>query len=157
MARMPFHWSGDVPDMDALVKIVLVGRMDGQTLSEAATTDLGAWMNAQAALAPPAPADPSAVARGATVFHDAAVGCTACHSGPQLSTHQLLDVGTGGTFKVPSLIAVGYRAPYLHDGCAATLLDRFTDPTCSGGTQHGNTAQLDAGQVSDLVVYLESL
>ena len=99
-------------------------------------------MNAQPALAAPAPVDPAAVAQGAAIFNDPTVGCTACHSGPQLSTHALVDVGTGGTFKVPSLIAVGYRAPYLHDGCAATLQDRF-GPTCGGGNSHGQTQQLD--------------
>jgi cytochrome c peroxidase len=72
-----------------------------------------------------------------------------------MSTHQLVDVGTGGVFKVPSLLAVGYRAPYLHDGCGATLQDRF-DPSC-GGDSHGTTQQLDAGQIDDLVAYLQSL
>ncbi len=121
LARTPFHWSGDIPDMDALVSVVLVGRMGGQPIDEPATAALGQWMDALPALAPPAPADPAAVAQGAAIFNDATVGCTACHSGPQLSTHALVDVGTGGKFKVPSLIAVGYRAPYLHDGCATTL------------------------------------
>jgi cytochrome c peroxidase len=65
-------------------------------------------------------------------------------------------VGTGGKFKVPSLIAVGYEAPYLHDGCAATLRDRF-GPACGGGDAHGHTQQLTAAQVDDLVAYLESL
>ncbi len=156
LARMPFHWSGDIADMDALVNVVLVDRMGGAPIGEQATLDLAAWMNGQAALAAPAPADPASVARGATLFDDSATGCTGCHSGPQLSNHQLVDVGTGGSFKVPSLLGVGYRAPYLHDGCAARLEDRFTDPTC-GGTQHGSTGQLDAGQLGDLVAYLQSL
>jgi hypothetical protein len=156
LARVPFHWSGDIPDMDALVTDVLVGRMGGNPLSEPQTQALGAWMNAQPALAPPPPADPASVARGAQLFAEPSLGCTTCHSGPQMSTHQLVDVGTGGTFKVPSLIAVGYRAPYMHDGCAASLQDRF-DPTCGGGDSHGVTGQLDAGQIDDLVAYLESL
>jgi hypothetical protein len=113
-------------------------------------------MDAQPALAAPAPRDVMAVANGKATFEDPSVGCAGCHSGPQLSTHALVNVGTGGPFKVPSLIAVRYRAPYLHDGCAATLLDRFT-PACGGGDQHGHTSQLDAGQISDLIAYLESL
>ncbi len=157
LARMPFHWSGDIADMDALVSVVMVGRMAGPQLDAQQTADLGAWMNGLPALTAPPAADPASVARGALLFTDSSVGCGTCHSGPQLSTHQLLDVGTGGTFKVPSLIGVGYRAPYLHTGCAATLLDRFTDPTCGGGAQHGTTAQLDAGQLGDLVAYLQSL
>ena len=30
------------------------------------------------------------------------------------------------------------RAPYMHDGCATTLADRFTK--CGGDARHGNTA-----------------
>jgi len=56
---------------------------------------------------------------------------------------------------VPSLIAVGYRAPFMHNGCAATLAARF-DPKC-GGNNHGNTASLSDAQRGDLVAYLESL
>jgi hypothetical protein len=155
LARAPFHWSGDIPDMSSLVSVVFEGRMVGPTLSQQQISALGQWMDAQPAPAPPTPADPQAVARGVQTFNDLSVGCAACHRGPQLSTHQLFDVGTGGSFKVPSLIAVGYRAPYLHDGCAATLLDRF-DAAC-GGDKHGHTQQLDAGQIADLVAYLESL
>jgi mono/diheme cytochrome c family protein len=130
--------------------------MSGPTLDEQQISDLGQWMDAQPALVAKAPADPQAVARGAQIFGDPNVGCASCHSGPQLSNHQLVDVGTGGPFKVPSLIAVGYRAPYLHDGCATTLRDRFGG-TCGGGDQHGQTSQLDAGQIDDLIAYLESL
>jgi mono/diheme cytochrome c family protein len=156
LARTPFHWSGDITGMDDLVQVVLVGRMGGEPLDQGATDALGAWMDAQPALAAPAPDDAAAVARGQQVFEDPTVGCAACHGGPQLSNHSLVDVGTGGVFKVPSLVAVRYRAPYLHDGCAATLRDRFGG-ACGGGEQHGHTAQLDAGQMDDLIAYLESL
>jgi mono/diheme cytochrome c family protein len=156
LARAPFHWSGDISDMDVLVSVVFETRMFGPTLNAEQVTSLGDWMNAQPALAAPAPADPQAVARGQQLFADPAVGCTSCHGGTQHSTFQLVDVGTGAPFKVPSLLGVGYRAPYLHDGCAATLLDRF-GASCGGGDQHGHTSQLDAGQLSDLVAYLESL
>ena len=48
------------------------------------------------------------------------------------------------TFKVPSLLGVGARAPFMHDGCAATLEDRFG--ACGGGDRHGNTSQLSAAR-----------
>jgi cytochrome c peroxidase len=146
--------------MDTLVQEVLVGRRGGQPLDPAGTVALGAWMDAQPALAAPTPVDFAAVARGKQLFESPSVGCAVCHSGPQLSDHQLFDVGTGEVagerFKVPSLIGVGYRAPYLHDGCAATLQDRFTAP-CDTGDQHGTIQQLDAGQIGDLIAYLEAL
>jgi cytochrome c peroxidase len=72
-----------------------------------------------------------------------------------LTTNALVDVGTRGTFKVPSLVGVGARAPFLHDGCAITLTDRFG--SCGGGETHGHTAHLTAAQLADLVAYLESL
>jgi hypothetical protein len=160
LARTPFHWSGDIPDMDQLVTQVLVGRMGGNNLDADQTSQLAVWMDEQPALAAPAPSDPAAVARGKKTFEEPSVGCATCHNGPQLSDHHLVDVGTGEQageeFKVPSLIAVGYRAPYLHNGCAATLQDRFS-PACDSGNQHGNTQQLSAGQIDDLVSYLQSL
>ena len=57
--------------------------------------------------------------------------------------------------KVPSLLGVAARAPFMHDGCAATLDDRFG--SCGGGDAHGKTSQLSAAQRADLVAFLESL
>ena len=65
-------------------------------------------------------------------------------------------VGTGGPIKVPSLVGVGARAPYLHTGCAPTLRDRFTG-SCDGGDSHGHTSQLSETELADLIAYLESL
>jgi hypothetical protein len=63
-------------------------------------------------------------------------------------------VGTGGAFQVPPLVGLGWRAPFLHDGCAGTLADRFGSCATSG---HGNTSSLSSGDLSDLVAYLETL
>ena len=57
--------------------------------------------------------------------------------------------------KVPSLVGVGGRAPYMHDGCAATLRDRFG--ACGGGDNHGHTSQLSDAELADLIAYLDSL
>jgi hypothetical protein len=66
-----------------------------------------------------------------------------------------IDTIANSKLQVPSLVAVGYRAPFMHNGCAATLADRF-NPAC-GGNAHGNTAGLSDAQRNDLVAYLESL
>jgi hypothetical protein len=58
--------------------------------------------------------------------------------------------------QVPALRGLAFRAPFMHDGCAKTLMDRFNG-TCGGGDQHGVTSHLDPGQLTDLVHYLESL
>jgi hypothetical protein len=56
---------------------------------------------------------------------------------------------------VPSLLGISTRGPFMHDGCAATLRDRF-DPAC-GGSQHGITSGLSSSQIDDLIAYLGSL
>jgi hypothetical protein len=64
-------------------------------------------------------------------------------------------VGTGLKAQVPSLQGVGWRAPFLHTGCAPTLADRFG--SCGGGDKHGHTSQLSAGDIADLTAFLETL
>jgi mono/diheme cytochrome c family protein len=97
----------------------------------------------------------AAVGRGRALFADEKVGCAGCHGGPRLTNNQMADVGTGGAFQVPSLIGLAARAPYQHDGCAATLRERF-DPAC-GGARHGSTAGLAPAGLDDLIAYLQSL
>jgi cytochrome c peroxidase len=89
------------------------------------------------------------------LFHDEIVACSKCHEGERFTNNTSADVGTGGEYQVPSLLDIAYRAPFMHDGCAATLRQRF-DPNC-GGEKHGETAALSEAQLSDLIVYLESL
>jgi hypothetical protein len=64
-------------------------------------------------------------------------------------------VGTGNPFQGPSLVGVSMRAPFLHNGCAATLTDRFA-PAC-GGARHGNVAALAPTDIADLVAFLSTL
>jgi mono/diheme cytochrome c family protein len=150
----PYHWSGDEADIAQLADDVMTVRMNGPKLVDEEKGALQAWLFAIAAPAP-APTDATAAARGKTLFESAEVGCAACHSGAKLTSAKTVDVGTGGEFQVPSLVGVGARAPYLHDGCAATLTERFG--SCGGGDQHGKTSQLSAAEISDLVSYLSSL
>lgn len=152
----PFHWEGDLADVPALVDQVLVERMGGAKQSPARADALASWLTQIPPVVSSDALDPSAVARGRALFDDPEVACSSCHGGPRLTDDQTLDVGTGGAFQVPSLVGVAARAPYMHDGCARTLLERFT-PSCGGGDRHGRTSQLDAGALDDLVAYLRSL
>lgn len=155
----PFHWNGDLSDIGALMTEVFVGRMGGVNESADRLNVLTEWLFGLPR--PPAIRDASdaAVARGDTLFHSMDVGCSACHSGDHFTDNANVWVGTttaDTTLQVPSLIAIGYRAPFLHNGCAGTLLDRF-DPACGGGDNHGHTSALTDAEKTDLVAYLESL
>ena len=154
----PYHWEGDLSDVTALMQEVFVHRMSGPTLDSAQIAALQSWLFTLPA--PPTAAMSStqaaSAARGQALFQSSAVGCSTCHSGAKFTNNQTLSVNTGGSFQVPSLIGVAWRAPFLHDGCAQTLLNRFTTP-CTDGVSHGQTANLSGSQIAILVSYLETL
>jgi len=152
--RLPYHWSGDIPEFGSLMAQVYNGRMSGPMLSQDAVIGTGTWMNA-IARPPGIVTDAAAVARGQVVFQDPAHGCAVCHAGPQLTNGAVVDVGTGGPFKVPALVGLAWTPPYLHDGRAPTLADRFG--AGGGGDQHGVTSTLTPSEQSDLIAYLDSL
>jgi mono/diheme cytochrome c family protein len=153
--RGPYHWTGDMADLPTLMDQVFAERMAGGIVTRSQHLSLGPWLDRVPAPQPPAPADPAAVDRGRDLFQSTEVGCGTCHSGPLFTNHTIVDVGTGGAFKVPSLLGVAARPPFLHDGCAATLADRFG--ACGGGDKHGHTSQLTPAQLSDLIAYLEAI
>jgi hypothetical protein len=117
--------------------------VEQKSLLERWVTSIPAW--------PREPATDPRVAEGEALFNDPITGCTSCHSLALGSA----DVGTGGVFQIPSLVGVSKRLPLLHDGCAATLHDRF-DPAC-GGDQHGVISHLAPEQLGALILYLGTL
>jgi mono/diheme cytochrome c family protein len=150
----PFHWDGDQADFGALAYNVFEHRMAGPTLTPAQLAATASWVDSIPLIAK-APRDVAAIARGKALFEDAnGAGCVTCHNGAKMTNSAIVDVGTSGKFKVPRLLGVADRAPYLHDGRAGTLADRFS---VGGGDLHGKTSQLTTGQIADLVAYLESL
>jgi mono/diheme cytochrome c family protein len=154
--RAPFHWNGDLRDWSALVGEVMMKRMSLPVIpSGAQNTALLDWLDTIPNR--PAPEDlvPAAVERGRAIFQDPNVGCAACHAGAMFTDNIGHQVGTGGAFITPSLLGVGSRAPLMHNGCAATLNDRFG--SCGGGDLHGKTSTLTVEQKSDLVSFLRSL
>jgi mono/diheme cytochrome c family protein len=147
----PFHWDGDQKNMRELVDHVFVERMSGPKVDDGQLGALSGWLYA---LPPPAKlrVEGPDTDAGKTLFEQR---CTACHSGEKLTNNKNVDVGTGGSFQVPSLVGVAWRRPLLHTGCAQHLRDRF-DPAC-GGSAHADTSDLSPAQIDDLVRFLETL
>jgi mono/diheme cytochrome c family protein len=149
----PFHWDGTLANLGALMEDVMVGRMGGAHQTPERNDALANWLFGMPS-EPPVGAEASAAERGKVLFESKAA-CAACHSGPKLTNNETVDVGTGEALQVPSLVGVSLHPPFMHTGCAATLLDRF-DPAC-GGKSHGNVAGLSSAEIADLVAYLQTL
>lgn len=143
----PFHWDGDNADMSAIMQGSFTERMGGGRLMSDQVDAVAQWLEMLPAIRRDVSTD--AETRGAGVAAFESAGCASCHAGYSLTNNENVDVGTDGAFQVPSLRGVSMRAPYLHDGRAATLEDAVT--------QHSDLAALDAGERSALLAYLESL
>jgi hypothetical protein len=150
----PFHWAGDEATFAHLVEDVMTGRMVGPALTSDHGTALMNWIDSIPIMAAPAAPDADAVLRGKLLFETEEVACSTCHAGETLTNNKSYDVGTGSALQVPSLRGLAWRAPFLHDGCAATIEDRFG--SC-GGNLHGDVSGLSDAERSDLVAYLNAL
>jgi mono/diheme cytochrome c family protein len=154
MDTAPFHWGGDEPNMSSLMTDVFQGRMAGGTVDDARVAALGRWLDQIPTIPVSHWSDDATVARGAALFTSS--GCVSCHAGADFTNGQTVDVGTGGAFQVPQLHGLGLRAPYMHNGCAATLRDRFS-AGCGGDAKHFADGTFTDAQITDLVGYLETL
>jgi hypothetical protein len=154
----PFHWDGDLPTLEALLDETFVRRMGASAPSAEVVSAAKQWLFSLEP--PPAPrrSDEPAVLRGKALFESPAVGCTECHAGGAVAHAENVDVGVASphAFQVPALWGVAYRAPFLHDGCAQALGERF-EPPCEGDDRHGKTSHLATSEIDDLVAYLSSL
>jgi cytochrome c553 len=153
----PYHWPGDEATFPILTNDVYTSRMAGAPLDDGQMSALQNWVEGIPAPAAPSWIDPSAAQRGQAIFERSDTGCTNCHSGAKFTNNLTVDIGTGGAFQVPPLLGVSWRFPFLHNGCAATLADRFTFDAGCDTAAHGTTSQLSPQNLSDLIAYLESI
>lgn len=148
----PFHWDGDIDTFDALLDEVFEKRMGHDPLDAAEKKATATWLASLNDL--PVRKRSSEIATdGPKVFEKA--GCDSCHSGERFTNFGAANVGTGDVFQVPSLVGVRYRAPFMHDGCAPTLRDRFG--ACGGDDRHGDVEKLDEDELETLIEYVDSL
>ena len=161
----PLHWDGDLGDLSAIMHEVFESRMGGTPQGPRHIAVFADWIQTIPAPVASPRADAAQIARGEELYFDAQVGCATCHSGRHTTNNKSIDVGTtigdgqARAFQVPTLSGIAQSGPYMHDGCAATLHDRF-DPqqaACNGGDAHGKTSHLSASEIDDLVAYLETL
>jgi mono/diheme cytochrome c family protein len=151
----PFHWDGDLASFDDLVHDVLEHRMGGPLESPEHIAALERTVYGFRRRPPARDAGDESALRGKVLFESEDIGCATCHTGPTLTKGETADIGRGATMQIPSLVGIASRPPYMHDGCATTLLGRF-DPAC-GGSEHGHTELLDDAALADLISYLETL
>jgi DNA-binding beta-propeller fold protein YncE len=159
-ALAPYHWDAEFADLPTLTRTTIVELMEGDAL----LVDVDAIATYLAEVpSPPGLAASEASDRGRALFESAEVGCASCHSGADLSDGRrhavLAPAGSAetdlDTVDTPSLRAVRARAPFLHDGRAATLRDVLT--TANAGDRHGATSRLSDSDLDALVTYLETL
>jgi mono/diheme cytochrome c family protein len=143
----PYHWNGEAKDMAALLRLTFQSRMRGPALTDDHLDVLDTWLRALKELPPATPKDPAAVARGKALF-EAGGSCQMCHGGAMRTNNATVDAQTGGSFQVPSLVGVGWRAPYLHDGSAASVADLL-------GRAHGGIPRQPA-EILDLEAYVKT-
>jgi hypothetical protein len=148
----PFHWDGDMTSMNQLMDVVFSNRMGNRKLSSSEVRDFEEWLGGLPALRA-ADVDSSVVSAGRAAFEKA--NCDSCHEGPRFTDERNHDVGTGKPFQTPTLVGLRFRAPFMHDGCATMVEDRFDD-SC-GGDSHGKFSSLDDTEQTHLVRFLESL
>jgi YVTN family beta-propeller protein len=150
----PWGWLGGLERLDDQVRQSIASTMQGPPPSQAAISDLVAYLQS---LEPPPPApvrDASAVERGRAVFQTRK--CAECHAPPQYTIQGAYDVGLRdevghARFNPPSLLGVGRREPLLHDGRAATLEEVFRSH------RHPRDGAFSAGETDDLVAFLRTL
>jgi hypothetical protein len=152
----PFHWDGSLPNLGSLMDEVFVARMGGVFQSQPRLDGLGTWMGDLNRIGERV-TDAEAEARGKALFESKETKCATCHSGPAFTDNQSHQVGTASEkLQTPSLVGLALHPPFMHDGCAKTLHERF-NPACGGGDEHGTVSHLNEAQVNDLVAYLTSL
>jgi mono/diheme cytochrome c family protein len=152
-ATTPLTWTGEVATVLDEVHTTSDSRMGGSGLTDGEAMDVAAYVDWTRATIPPAE-DAALVAEGEALFHDGAVGCTACHSGTERTDGYTWPILDATPLDTPALRGLTASAPYMHDASARTLRDVLE--LGRDGTM-GNTGHLTDAQMDALAAYLRTL
>ena len=154
----PYSWAGGKTLRDN-IKGIIVNRMKGKEPSAETLDALVAYVDSLRfpdnpklnADGSPTAAAPAAAKRGFEVFTKAA--CHACHELPVFAKADNEDIGSGGSFSVPSLRGLSGTAPYFHDGRYPDL--KTAVPAMIKMLQDlGVHEDLTQKEIDDLIAYL---
>jgi cytochrome c peroxidase len=167
-----WSWAGTIPTLEASIRGEIVERMKGRQPTLEMVTALTAYTRSlphrpaplldEAGI--PHTTAPAAVKRGYALFAGKA-GCMNCHEPPSYDSKGVEDVGSGGTFKAPSLRSAAQTAPYFHDGRFKTL-DEAVNAMSDGAVglmtnafrrRTGVADKLSDAEKRDIVAFLKAL
>jgi cytochrome c peroxidase len=157
----PYSWAGGKTLKDN-IKGIIVNRMKGAEPTEAQLDALVAYLETLefppnpdvGADGAPGAAAPEAARRGFQAFEKAA--CNACHVPPTYAKPDNEDIGSGGSFSVPSLRGLAKTAPYFHDGRYPDL-KTLVPAKLELLKALGQGEPLSQAEIDDLIAYLNLL
>lgn len=149
MARAPFHWAGNIPDLSTVMSETFVKRMGGASVDDVTVHTLGSWLDGIPGARASVVLSDEEKAVGAAAFTRA--GCDTCH----LASGRKGGLATvdGEALRSPPLQGVAARGPWLHDGSLKDLDAAILDDTLG----HGKLSALELGSRQALLRYLRSL
>jgi cytochrome c peroxidase len=157
----PYSWAGG-KTLQENIKGIIVNRMKGSEPTADQLARLEAYLGSLEfpanpnlnADGTPSDAAPAAARRGHAAFFKAS--CNSCHVPPVFAKADNEDIGSGGSFSVPSLRGLSGTAPYFHDGRHPTLRSLIPAKLEYLKTM-GSTTTLTPEEIEDLLAWLATL
>ncbi len=157
----PYSWAGG-KTLKENIKGIIVNRMKGKEPTDRQLEELAAYLDSldfphNPNLNPdgsPSGEAPEAARRGYQVYLKAS--CNSCHVPPVFAKADNEDIGSGGSFSVPSLRGLSTTAPYFHDGRYPSLRS-LVPAKLKYLKDLGSTEKFTPQEVEDLLVYLGTL
>lgn len=157
----PYLWSGKNITLDSVTRLYTNTIMGGHATEE----EIDALVAYQKSLI--APSNPwvqndgdlnAEQKRGKRVYESKGY-CSPCHPAPTGTNRGLKDIGSGGAFKTPGLIAMYSKSNFFHNGSAKTLRDviyfYISDPQ-NKLRNAGFVINLTDSEIDDLIAYLRT-